>query len=364
MFLEEKVALQDLMKKVIATLDAPSLKKATQELEALKRRQDQKDFFEKGFEVIKEHNQKVKKLEKKINPWFSLRSELEDLITLREIAEEEKDSSYESEIRLKLNQIKKNFQNLETRHLFKEQTDEANCYLTIQAGAGGTESCDWAAMLYRLYHRWAERKQMNIKLIDYQAGEEAGVKSSTLLIEGLYAYGQLKSENGVHRLVRISPFDANKKRHTSFASLGVVPELENEIEVQINPSELRIDTYRASGAGGQHVNTTDSAVRITHLPTHIVVSCQAERSQHQNKEQAMRMLKAKLYEHQRQINEAEKNAKLGEKKKIEWGSQIRSYVFHPYNMIKDHRTQHETAKVDSVMDGDIDEFILAYLKMQ
>lgn len=239
--------------------------------------------------------------------------------------------------------------------------DHRDALVNIHPGAGGTESQDWADLLFRMYNRWAERHKFEIDLIDYQPAEDAGLKSATLEIKGDYAFGHLRSESGVHRLVRISPFDANARRHTSFVSVHVYPVVEDVTDIEIRTEDLRIDTYRASGAGGQHVNRTESAIRITHLPTNIVVTCQTERSQHKNKDSAMRVLKARLYQLKRE-EEAARLAKFDKtKKKIEWGSQIRSYVFHPYNLVKDHRTDHETSNVAAVMDGDIDEFIEAFL---
>jgi len=239
--------------------------------------------------------------------------------------------------------------------------DASNAYLSIHPGAGGTESQDWASMLLRMYMRWAERKGYDVEIVDYQEGEEAGIKSATIYIKGDFAYGYLKYERGVHRLVRISPFDANKRRHTSFASVNVLPEIEDDIDIEIKPEDLRIDTYRASGAGGQYVNKTESAVRITHLPTGIVVTCQTERSQLQNRETAMKMLKARLYQLELEKRRKQIEQIQGELKDISWGNQIRSYVFHPYTMVKDHRTDVETGNIEAVMDGDIDMFIEAEL---
>jgi len=239
--------------------------------------------------------------------------------------------------------------------------DHRNLILTIHPGAGGTESQDWAEMLFRMYNRWVERREFTANLMDYQPGDEAGLKSATMEIKGDYAFGFLKAESGVHRLVRISPFDANSRRHTSFVSVHIFPVVEDNVEIEIKDEEIRIDTYRASGAGGQHVNKTSSAIRITHLPTNIVVTCQTQRSQHKNKDAAMTVLKARLYQLHRE-EEAKKLEKFeNTKKKIEWGSQIRSYVFHPYNMVKDHRTSVETSNTQAVMDGDIDQFIEAFL---
>lgn len=251
---------------------------------------------------------------------------------------------------------------LEFKTLFSGEFDANNAIFSINAGAGGTESCDWVKMLLRMYVRFAESKGYTVKTVDILEGEEAGIKNVTLLINGDYAYGYLKPERGVHRLVRISPFDANKRRHTSFASVDVLPQIEDDVEVEISDKDLKIDVYRSTGAGGQSVNTTDSAVRITHIPTGIVVSCQNERSQLQNKQNAMKVLKARLYEKMMREKEERLQKESSEKRKIEWGSQIRSYVLHPYNMVKDHRTDYETGDTQAVLDGRIDGFIEAYLK--
>ena len=251
---------------------------------------------------------------------------------------------------------------LEVSLLLNGPYDKNNCILEIHSGAGGTEACDWANMLYRMYLRWCEKKKYKVEVLDYQEGDEVGIKSVYLLVKGKNSYGYLKNEKGIHRLVRLSPFDANNKRHTSFASVDVIPEFDNTLDIEINEKDLKIDVYRSSGAGGQHVNTTDSAVRITHLPTKIVVTCQNQRSQIQNREKAMEMLKykLKLIEIEKQNNEL--NSLRGEQKNIEFGSQIRSYVMHPYSMVKDHRTGYETSNVNKVLDGDLDEFIEANLK--
>jgi peptide chain release factor 2 len=248
--------------------------------------------------------------------------------------------------------------------MFGGEHDASNAMLAIHAGAGGTEAQDWVDMLLRMYLRWAEIRGFSTEFLDFQAGDEAGVKSATIMVKGRYAYGYLRSEMGIHRLVRISPFDVNGRRHTSFASVFIFPELDDDIKIDINEKDLRIDTYRASGAGGQHVNKTSSAIRITHLPSNIVVQCQNERSQHRNKEIAMKMLKARLYEREKELQKEDQKELHGDKKEISWGSQIRSYVMHPYRMVKDHRTGFETGNVDSVMDGNIDSFIKAYLLWQ
>ena len=258
--------------------------------------------------------------------------------------------------------LKKEVDAFEFRSLLDQKEDSLNAILSINSGAGGTESCDWANMLLRMYTIWAERKGYTIQRLDMLAGEEAGIKNATTIIRGPYAYGYLKGEVGVHRLVRISPFDANKRRHTSFASVDVIPEISDDIKIDIKPGDLRIDTFRAGGRGGQHVNVTDSAVRITHIPTKIVVQCQNERSQHKNKSMAMKVLKARLYEKEMEDKKRELTKVYEKKKKIEWGSQIRSYVLHPYSMVKDHRTNFQIASAHTVLNGDLDEFIEAYLK--
>jgi peptide chain release factor 2 len=273
----------------------------------------------------------------------------------------ESDSGEAEELEESLTKIKKSLDKLEFETLLSGPDDHRDAILTIHPGAGGTESQDWADMLFRMYNRWAERRGFDAELMDHQPGDEAGLKSATLEIKGDFAFGHLKAESGVHRLVRISPFDANSRRHTSFVSVHVYPVVEDAGDIEVKDDDIRIDTFRASGAGGQHVNKTSSAVRITHNPTGIVVTCQSERSQHKNRESAMLVLKARLYQLQRE-EEARKMEKFEKaKKKIEWGSQIRSYVFHPYNMVKDHRTNHETSNVQAVMDGDIDAFIEAFL---
>jgi len=258
--------------------------------------------------------------------------------------------------------IRKDIEKLEFKCLLGGEADRNNAIISVNAGAGGTESCDWTSMLVRMYLRWAEDHGHSVEVIDQLSGDEAGIKSATFIIKGDFAYGYLKAESGVHRLVRISPFDANKRRHTSFASVDVAPEIDKDIDIQIDEKDLRVDTYRSSGAGGQHVNVTDSAVRITHIPTGIVAQCQKERSQHKNKATAMKILKARLYEIERRQREEEAARGRGVKKKIEWGSQIRSYVLHPYKMVKDHRTGEQTSSAEKVLDGDLDGLIEAYLK--
>lgn len=302
-------------------------------------------------------------LKKKINNFNNLKSELENLIDLNDFLLQEKDDELEKELDINTEKIKQDFENIETNILLSDKYDINNAILTIHPGAGGTESQDWAEMLYRMYTRWGAANNYSIKELDYLDGEEAGLKSVTFSITGENAYGYLKSENGVHRLVRISPFDSGGRRHTSFASVEVLPEIENDTEIEINPDDLRIDVYRSSGAGGQHINKTSSAIRIVHLPTNIVVSCQSERSQFQNRDTAMKMLKSKLIA-LKEKEEQEKMAKIkGQEMDIGWGSQIRSYVFCPYTLVKDHRTNYETGNVQAVMDGNINEFMKEYLKL-
>ncbi len=308
--------------------------------------------------------QKVKNLKDKVDEYNSLSETAEEIELLIEIGNEEEDLSYLKEARDLFKKLSEdtNTMNLET--LLSGPYDKNNAIISLHAGAGGTEAQDWVEMLFRMYSRWCERRGFKTETIDYLDGDEAGIKSVTMVVSGLNAYGYLKAEKGVHRLVRISPFDASGRRHTSFASLDVLPELDDDVTVDINPDEIRVDTFRASGAGGQHINKTDSAIRITHFPTGIVVSCQNERSQHKNRETAMKMLKAKLLE----IKEQEQRDKLsdiqGEQMDIGWGSQIRSYVFHPYNLVKDHRTNFEMGNINAVMDGDIDGFINEFLKFR
>ncbi|MCB0340074.1 MAG: peptide chain release factor 2, partial [Bdellovibrionales bacterium] len=286
-----------------------------------------------------------------------IESFLGDAETAFELAAQESDPELERELSSALKKAKEELYQLEFASKMSGEHDHLNAILEINGGAGGTEAQDWAEMLMRMYLRWVERKGFEVEEIDYQPGEVAGIKGATLLIRGDYAYGHLKKEQGVHRLVRISPFDSNARRHTSFASVSVTPEIDDEVEIEIDEKDLRIDTYRSSGAGGQHINKTDSAVRLTHIPTGIVVACQSQRSQHKNKDKALKLLKAKLYDHEMAIKEEQLNVIKGERKKIDFGSQIRSYVMHPYQMVKDLRTGHETSAVDEVLDGDLDGFI-------
>ncbi|UCB56812.1 MAG: peptide chain release factor 2 [Candidatus Omnitrophota bacterium] len=293
--------------------------------------------------------------------WKKAKEQHADLEELAEVVESEDTSSLEYLDR-DLRQLSSDIDKLEFTTLLSGEEDKNNAILSIHAGAGGTESCDWTGMLARMYLRWTERKGFVASTLDFLPGEEAGTKNITILIKGEYAYGYLKAESGVHRLVRISPFDANKRRHTSFASVDVIAEISDEIKVEIKPEDLKIDTFRSSGAGGQHVNVTDSAVRITHLPTGIIVQCQNERSQFKNKSQALKVLRARLHEREKEEQRKKLEAGYAAKQDIAWGSQIRSYVLHPYTMVKDHRTNYEKGNASGVLDGDIDEFIEAYLK--
>lgn len=337
--------------------------KLQEELNALRDEMERPDFWNDPQNAEKV-TKKIKPLEHKIKTYDELSQALEDGETLLMLAKEEDDEETQKEAEQEILTLKKKIESFRLEALLSGRYDANNAILAIHAGAGGTEAQDWAQMLYRMYTRWGEKHGFGIKVLDYLDGEEAGVKSVTMLIEGLNAYGYLRSEKGVHRLVRISPFDSSSRRHTSFASVDVMPEIDSDDDdIEISPDDLKVDTYRSSGAGGQHVNKTESAVRITHLPTGIVVQCQNERSQIQNRETCMRMLKSKLIE-KRESEQMEEIAKIkGEMKKIEWGSQIRSYVFHPYSMVKDHRTSVETGNTTAVMDGELDEFINAYLIM-
>ena len=304
---------------------------------------------------------RLKKLKAITAPFQDCANQHKELSDLVEVLDE-KDEVSCAHIKNEIASLKSKVESLEFRSMLSGENDRSNAILSINAGAGGTESCDWANMLLRMYAHWAQRKDYNVQQVDILPGDEAGIKNVTIIIKGAWAYGYLKAESGVHRLVRISPFDANKRRHTSFASVDVIPEVTDEIKVDIQDKDLRIDTYRSTGAGGQHVNVTDSAVRITHIPTNIVVQCQNERSQMQNKKTATKILRARLYERKQEELKKKLEAEYAKKKAIEWGSQIRSYVFHPYSMVKDHRTGIETSNTQAVMDGDIDKFIEAYLK--
>lgn len=335
--------------------DALVQKKAELEAEA-----NQPNFFSDAKKV-KENGKNIKNIENKLKKLKNINNLISDCEVLFEILDAEDDDAMFAELKEKLENLKAEVANFKIETILNGKYDNNNAILSLHAGAGGTEAQDWTNMLFRMYSMYAEKQGFKLKILDAIDGDETGLKSISFLVEGVNAYGYLKAEKGVHRLVRISPFDANARRHTSFASLEVMPELDELPEIKINAEDLRVDTYRASGAGGQHVNKTDSAVRITHIPTGIVVACQNERSQIQNRETAMRMLYGKLAEQQEREEMEKLNAIRGEIKKIEWGSQIRSYVFQPYTLVKDHRTNHENTNIDAVMNGDVQDFIFAYL---
>ena len=353
--------LQSLKSKVdelLKTVDINSLKK---EYESLKEKTMEPNFWDNSENSVSVLS-KLKNIEKKINKYNHLEAEVNNLIETNEFLKLENDEELSNNLLSETNAISDTISQLEMQSLFKGKYDNNDAIVTIHPGAGGTESHDWAEMLYRMYSRWAFQNDFVLEELDILEGEEAGIKSVTFLVKGEQAYGYLKSEHGVHRLIRISPFDSNSRRHTSFASVEVLPEISEDIELDINPDDLRIDTYRASGAGGQHINKTSSAVRITHIPTNIVVQCQNQRSQLQNKETCMKMLKSKLLDLKEKENKEKIEDLKGVQMDIAWGSQIRSYVFCPYTMVKDHRTNYETGNVQSVMDGNLNSFMLEYLK--
>lgn len=332
------------------------------QLYKLEEQTQKEEFWNKNPKETSEVLSQIKQLKSKVNKYENSENELVNLVELTELANIENDIDVAEDILKSTNKLEKEVEELQLETLLSGKYDKCNAILTLHPGAGGTESQDWAEMLYRMYVRWATQKGYTVKELDYLEGDEAGIKSVTFEIVGLNAYGYMKGEMGVHRLVRISPFDAGGRRHTSFASLEVLPEITDDIKIDINPDDIRVDTYRASGAGGQHINKTSSAVRITHIPTNIVVACQSERSQIQNRETAMKMLKSKLFD----LKEKEQKEKIddlkGEQRDIAWGSQIRSYVFCPYTLVKDHRTNYEAGNVESVMNGNLDGFITSYLK--
>ncbi|MBE6350505.1 MAG: peptide chain release factor 2 [Spirochaetaceae bacterium] len=354
-----KMPISSLKEEILAVwgrLDVSNIEQKIAEKESLSAEPNFWDNPAKAEKVLSE----IRLLKNRINPWRDLITQIEDIEALYELAIESQDQSMEDEIAEEFSNAKEVYEKLSILNLLSDEVDKNSAFLTIHSGAGGTEACDWAQMLFRMYSRWAERRGFKLEIVDLLEAE-GGIKSVTVQINGDYVYGYLKSEAGIHRLVRISPFDSNARRHTSFASVYVFPVLDDTIEVDIRPEDLRVDTYRAGGAGGQHVNKTDSAVRFTHIPTGIVVACQSERSQTMNRATAMGILKARLYEYYREEKEKE-NAKFAqEKKDIAWGNQIRSYVFQPYTMVKDHRTKYEIGNIQSVMDGNLDPFIEAFL---
>lgn len=344
----------------MSPFDLAGLKETLKDITARMESEGFWDNHEEAQKLLKEK----KGIETKIDEYESLEAEFSDIQVMITMAEEENDTSLVGEIEELYSSYKSKVEQLKIRTLLKGEYDKNNAILSIHAGSGGLDAQDWAEMLLRMYSRWAEDKDYKISLWDIQDDTEGGIRNATLQVKGENAYGYLKNEKGVHRIVRISPFDSSGRRHTSFASVEVVPELDDDIDVDINPEDLRIDTYRASGAGGQHVNKTDSAIRITHIPTNIVVACQNERSQHQNKEVAMKVLKSKLMELAEQEHKDKVDELKGDYSRITWGSQIRSYVFHPYNLVKDHRTNAEVGNVYGVMDGELDYFINAKLNQK
>lgn len=358
---EAKQTLAEVSNKIKETETALDVENLKSERDELKKRMESPEVWNDSKEAGRV-GKKLKPVEDKLDQVERLERRLSDAEVMLELLGEEYDEASAEEFSVELAALGKETDELRLKALLRGDYDSSDAVLSLHAGAGGTEAQDWVEMLYRMYTRWCERKGYSVKVLDYLAGDEAGVKSVTFEVDGLNAYGYLKAEKGVHRLVRISPFDSNARRHTSFASLDVMPFIEDDdSDIEIDPEDIRVDTYRSSGAGGQHVNKTDSAIRITHLETGIVVQCQNERSQIQNRETAMRMLRAKLLE-RRETERMQEMLKIkGELKKIEWGSQIRSYVFHPYSMVKDHRTDVETGNVAAVMDGELDAFINAYL---
>ncbi len=362
-FEELKLSLDNLRPQIEELGEALGLDRVRNEVAEMEQQAAQPGFWD-DVERSREILQKTGQLKDKIEGYEKLRADFEDTLGLIEIADEEDDESVLPEVTASAESVRSRLDSMKLATLLTGEYDAKNAILTFHAGAGGTEAQDWAEMLYRMYTRWAERHNFKISVLDYLEGEEAGIKSASILLEGLNAYGYMRSEYGVHRLVRISPFDASGRRHTSFASLEVMPEIDDTIEVKIRPEDIKMEVYRSSGAGGQHINKTSSAVRLIHIPTGIVVNCQNERSQFQNRDMAMKMLKSKLL----QIKEKEHLEKVedikGEQKEIAWGSQIRSYVFMPYTLVKDHRTGFETGNINAVMDGDIDGFINAYLKAE
>ncbi len=337
---------------------------AENELKKIEKTMSKADFWQRDQEEISRLTQKRATSREKLDRWEKIYREAEDAKILAEMAIEEEDAETLKEVAESLDRLQEQIRDVEFQSLMRDPDDRRNVIVSINAGAGGTEAQDWVEMLFRMLARWCERKEMTLRVIDYLPGDEAGIKNVSFTVTGPYAYGYLKSEHGIHRMVRISPFDATGRRHTSFASISVLPEVDTDIQIEVDEKDLRIDTYRASGPGGQHVNKTSSAVRITHIPSGIIVQCQNEKSQHRNKEMAMKVLKARLYEIEKRKVEEKKQNLHATQKEIAWGSQIRSYVFNPYRLVKDHRTNVEVGDLEKVMDGGIDIFIDAYLKMR
>lgn len=358
---EIKYRLTPYEKELDEIKDALDLQNKEERIIELERTMEAPGFWD-DMDKAQKYMKELKNLKDSIETYNNLKSLYDDILVLIEMGEESEDAEIAEEAKSSMDEFASKVDEVKIKTLLSGEYDKYNAILKLNAGAGGTESCDWTSMLYRMYTRWAESKGFTTQVLDFLEGEEAGIKSITVQINGENAYGYLKSERGVHRLVRISPFNAAGKRQTSFASCDVMPDIEEDLDVEINDDDIRIDTYRSSGAGGQHINKTSSAIRITHLPTGIVVQCQNERSQLQNKDKAMKLLKAKLYLLKQQEEQEKKSGIRGEIKEIGWGSQIRSYVMQPYTMVKDHRTNEETGNVSSVLDGNIDQFINAYLK--
>jgi len=361
MYDDQIAELQQLKKIIVGRWSSLHIDETNERIEGLKREQEDPALWNDAGKASKLARD-ISQLERHVKPWVDLRVRVDELLDLAQLAAAEEDTSLKDEIVSQLLLAEKKYEALDIEDLFKEEFDLSNVYLQIHSGAGGTEACDWVSMLLRMYLRWAERFGFETEILDTVDGDEAGLKSVTVHVRGNYAYGYLKAETGIHRLVRKSPFDSANRRHTSFASVYPTPEVADDIDVEINPSDLRIDTYRASGAGGQHVNKTSSAVRLTHIPSGIVVACQNERSQFQNKDRAMKILKSRLYEKMKNERQADIDSKTQDKSDIAWGNQIRSYVFEPYTLVKDHRTNHESGNIRAVMDGEIDEFVFAWLR--
>ncbi len=359
---EIRKELEELKARLEGLKEAVHLPRLVKERKALERKVASPDFWSDGKARAGKEVKRLKALNRLIKPIETTEAALEDLASLHKLVLKESDATTLKEIKQETRSLKENLREIELAAFFTAPEDAKDMYLSIHAGAGGTESCDWAQMLLRMYSRYLERMGFSVRIVDLVPGEEAGLRSATLSVEGDFAYGKLKSEMGVHRLVRISPFDAAHRRHTSFASVNVIPKVEEDLEVEIKDGDLRTDTFRASSAGGQHLNKTSSAVRITHLPTGVVAQCQNERSQHRNRAEALRILKAKLYSLKLAERQEELKRLYGEKGEIAWGNQIRSYVLHPYSLVKDHRTGFETSNAQATLDGDLDQFIEAFLR--